>query len=214
MAVPGFAAGLATALAGMKGMKLPASSTNRQNNGLQGWPWVVNTFSWVEPTAWCVVGLKKWTRAQRDASLEARTAEGERLLLDRVCKAGGWNYGNSNVLGKELFPYIPTTAVALLALQDRRDHEAVTKSIQYLSAHCLDERSGLSLSLSRIALAVCSLAPAAREGKGLASGRLADIDAALADTWRTTGYLGNLAATALALYASAAVTDGHAAFRL
>ena len=104
---PAFAARLATALAAMKGVKLPPSSTNRQDNALQGWPWVANTFSWVEPTAWCVLALRKWTHAHRDASIGERVMEGERLLLDRVCRNGGWNYGNSNVLGKELAPTSP-----------------------------------------------------------------------------------------------------------
>ena len=132
-----------------------------------------------------------------------RLSEAETLLLDRSCVLGGWNYGNSNMLGKELFPYVPTTAIALLALQDQRDHEAVKRSLDYLSTHCLDERSGLSLSLSRIALAVFG-----------APNREADLESALAQTWHSTRYLGNLAATALALYASAAAPDHYAAFRL
>ena len=86
--------------------------------------------------------------------------------------------------------YIPTTAIALLALQDRPDHDAVKKSLAHLSAHCLDERSGLSLSLGRIGLVVCTDVPGGNV--------LADIDAALTETWGTTRYLGNCAATALA----------------
>ncbi len=139
----------------MKGTALPPSpKSNRQDNALQGWPWVASTFSWVEPTAWCVLALKKWVRAHDDRATAARVAEGERLLIDRVCRNGGWNYGNSNVLGKELFPYVPVTAIVLLALQDRHDEQAVKTSASYLASHCLDERSGLSLALASIALAV------------------------------------------------------------
>jgi hypothetical protein len=195
---------IAQRVAAVKGKALPpAPDTARQDNGIQGWPWVATTFSWVEPTAWCVLALKKWLRGHSDPAAADRVAEGERLLLDRVCRVGGWNYGNSNMLGKELFPYVPTTAIALLALQDQRDHEAVKRSLDYLSTHCLDERSGLSLSLSRIALAVFG-----------APNREADLESALAQTWHSTRYLGNLAATALALYASAAGPDHYAAFRL
>jgi hypothetical protein len=195
---------IARAVAEVKGKALPpAPDTSRQDNGIQGWPWVATTFSWVEPTAWCVLALKKWLRGHSDPAAAGRVAEGERLLLDRVCRSGGWNYGNSNMLGKELFPYVPTTAIALLALQDRRDHEAVKRSLDYLSTHCLDERSGLSLSLSRIALAVFG-----------APNREADLESALAQTWHSTRFMGNLAATALALYASASTPDHYAAFRL
>jgi hypothetical protein len=210
MGAPAFTKRLAPMLAGMKGVKLPRSSTNRQDNALQGWPWVANTFSWVEPTAWCVLALSKWTRARADASISGRVAEGERLLLDRVCRNGGWNYGNSNVLGKELPPYVPTTAIALLALQDRGDRDAVKKSLAYLSAHCLNERSGLSLSLSRIALGVF----AHDVEPGLQSRRLKEIEVASAETWQSTEYLGNVPATALALYAEAGAEENHAAFRI
>jgi len=195
-------AAIARALGAVKGTALPPSpKSNRQDNALQGWPWVASTFSWVEPTAWCVLALKKWVRARDDRATAARVAEGERLLIDRVCRNGGWNYGNSNVLGKELFPYVPVTAIVLLALQDRRDEQAVKTSASYLASHCLDERSGLSLALASIALAV--------HGHDNSS-----VATALADTWRTTRYLGNVAAAALALYAEAGNAEHHAAFRL
>jgi hypothetical protein len=224
---------VATALAGMRGVKLPPSNTNRQDNALEGWPWTANTFSWVEPTAWCVLGLKKWTRTHPNASVEARVVQGERLLIDRVCKDGGWNYGNSNALGKELFPYVPTTAIALLALLNHDEHEAVKKSAAHLWAHGLDERSGLSLSLCRIALGLCAYLgvgesspshlgrrrsqlepPAASAVPDVRARRLAEIDDALRETWRVTRYMGNLASTALALYAEAGAADRYAAFRL
>jgi hypothetical protein len=199
-----FTRDIAAAVAAVKGKALPpAPDTSRQDNGIQGWPWVATTFSWVEPTAWCVLALKKWLRSHSDPAAAGRVAEGERLLLDRVCRGGGWNYGNSNMLGKELFPYVPTTAIALLALQDRRDHDAVKRSLDYLSSHCVDERSGLSVSLSRIALGVLG-----------AQDRDAELGAVLAQTWHSTQYLGNLAATALALYTSTSGANHYAAFRL
>ena len=71
-----------------------------------------------------------------------RIDEAERLLIDRSCLGGGWNYGNSNMLGQELEPYVPTTAVALLAMQDRRTHPVVDRSLNYLEKHATSERSG------------------------------------------------------------------------
>ena len=196
-------AAIARALSAVKGTALPPSpKSNRQDNALQGWPWLASTFSWVEPTAWCVLALKKWVRAHDDRATAARVAEGERLLIDRVCRNGGWNYGNSNVLGKELFPYVPVTAIVLLALQDRRDEQAVKTSASFLASHCLDERSGLSLALASIAL----------------GGSRARQQQRRAPRWPTHGvprrYLGNVAATALALYAEAGNAEHHAAFRL
>ena len=77
----------------------------RQDNRLQAWPWVDGTASWVEPTAWCLLLLKR-VRSQ-SPSLEAaeRIRVGEQLLFDRVCHEGGWNYGNSEVYGQKLWPY-------------------------------------------------------------------------------------------------------------
>ena len=41
-----------------------------------------------------------------------------------------------------------------------------------------------------------------------------EIEAALGQTWETTEYLGNIPATALALYAEAGAKENHAAFRI
>ena len=65
------------------------------------------------------------------------------MLVDRCCRGGGWNYGNSNMLGKELRPYVPTTAVALLALQDRGSEPVVTEGLAFLERHATSERSAI-----------------------------------------------------------------------
>jgi hypothetical protein len=49
-------------------------------------------------------------------------------------------------------PYVSTTAVGLLALQDQRQHEAVRKSLQLLQQEWATEASGLALGLAAIAL--------------------------------------------------------------
>jgi len=46
----------------------------------------------------------------------SRIATGERMLLERRCRDGGWNYGNRRVLGADLPSYPETTAMALMAL--------------------------------------------------------------------------------------------------
>ncbi len=139
----------------VKGVRLDASTTSsRQDNTLQAWSWIPDTFSWVEPTAWCMLSLKKWARTTGARVDPARLDEAERLLINRNCVAGGWNYGNADVLGKDLRPYIPTTAVALLAMQDRRDHPVVERSVEYLERQATSERSGTALALALIALRV------------------------------------------------------------
>jgi hypothetical protein len=137
----------------VKGLALADRGVNRQNNRIQAWPWMDGTFSWVEPTAYCLLALKK-ARREGIRVDQTRIQDGEALLLDRCGLAGGWNYGNSNMLGQELPSYIPTTALGVLALQDRSDHDAVRVSVDYLERDALSERSSLALSLAAMALGV------------------------------------------------------------
>ena len=130
-------AALIRGLQGVKGFRVDAPNTsNRQNNRLQGWSWIPATFSWVEPTAWALLALKKFRQVAGAPVDPGRLSEAETLLLDRSCVLGGWNYGNSNMFGAELPPYVPTTSVALLALQDRADEAPVRRSRNFLSVHC------------------------------------------------------------------------------
>jgi hypothetical protein len=141
-------------LTAAKGVQAPESTSYRQDNSLQGWSWLDATFSWVEPTAWGILALHKGIRARLvpDVPAGARIAEGERLLMDRCCRDGGWNFGNANVMGQDLFPHVPTTAIALLALQGRREESAVVRSLAFLESHWTEEASPLALGLSLICL--------------------------------------------------------------
>ena len=125
----------------------------RQDNSLAAWSWIEGTFSWVEPTAWCLLLLKKRRSAASSEEAE-RIGVAERMLADRVCAAGGWNYGSSNVYGTDLLPYVPTTALALLSLQDRRDDPMVRRALERLQADASQERSALALSLSLICMRI------------------------------------------------------------
>ncbi len=105
------------------------SATNDLDGSLRGWSWFPGTFSWVEPTAYAILAFKTegW-------GTDPRVVEGEKLLFDRVCAHGGWNYGNRRVLGEELVPFDQVTAKVLLALQDRRDRAELTPSAESLFA--------------------------------------------------------------------------------
>jgi hypothetical protein len=183
-----------------KGLAFEPSEEVRQDNRLQAWPWVDGTFSWVEPTAWCLLALKKW-RSAAGAAAGPRIDEAERLLADRVCAGGGWNYGNATVLAKALPAYVPTTALALLALQDRRGLDAVRQSADFLVREAESEASALSLGLATIALTVFGRLP----------GHLA---AALASRLDTAASVGQTLGVAVGLYALDHERHGCAAFRL
>jgi hypothetical protein len=189
-------------LLGVKGRKTAEAdpAINRQDNSLRGWPWVDDTFSWVEPTAWCVLALRRGLPHVPADTARERIDEGQRLLLDRVCSPGGWNYGNSNVFRRQLPPYVPTTAVSLLALHGRGERE-VGRSADTLYERRLTEASGYALGLTAICLGVY--------------GRPADdVRGALAAQWGKVQYLGNITASALALYAYTAGPIRFGAFRV
>ena len=143
---------LLAALQHAAGLRFAPSTINRQNNHLQGWSWIDETFSWIEPTAWGVLALKRAREVGWHGVDDARLRESESVLFDRVCGSGGWNYGNSNMLGRELHAYVPTTAIALLALQDKREDPAVRRSVAFLEAHATWECSSYALGLAAIAL--------------------------------------------------------------
>ena len=165
----------------------------RQDNALQGWPWLPDTFSWLEPTSWCVLALKKAGTQSRGAA--ARIEEGERLIANRVCEPGGWNYGNASVVGQDLRPYVPTTAVALLAMQDRPRSAAVERSVAWLRDSRLKEPSATALAMAAIALRI--------HGQPVD-----DVEVRLAGDVERAERVGNLHALAMMLYALTADRHG------
>jgi hypothetical protein len=144
---------LATGLLSARGIRIEGDSTAvRVDRQLQAWSWTEGTFSWLEPTAWCLLALK--VRRVQAPIVAERIAAAEAVIADRVCQPAGWNYGNSQVLTQDLRPYVPTTALALLAMQDKRSEAFVARGLDWLLANALSERATLALSLAAIALAV------------------------------------------------------------
>ncbi len=84
--------------------------------GLCGWPWQSGASSWIEPTAHALMALRSAQAHVHSPEAASRIATGERMLLERRCRDGGWNYGNRRVLGADLPSYPETTALALMAL--------------------------------------------------------------------------------------------------
>jgi uncharacterized protein (DUF362 family) len=133
---------------------------------LVGWPWGEGNFSWVEPTAWACLALRRVGQGEHP-----RVTEGMQLLLDRAMDEGGINYGNRRVLGKATEPIPGPTAIMLLAVQGQ-SHPRVHAAVQYLLKQA-DGNDIEHLCWAKIAL------DAYRDQPGVAAA-LAGVDAALA----------------------------------
>ena len=124
------------------------------NQDLIGWSWTPNTFSWVEPTSYFLLALKKIRNLLPAKTFHERIEQGELLIYDRMCDNGGWNYGNAAVYGEALWPYPDVTAIALIALQDRRDRKENQLSLPALIEMAQRTDSGLALGWSVICLSL------------------------------------------------------------
>jgi hypothetical protein len=160
-------------------------SGDEDGDGRDGWGWTPETYSWVEPTSRVLLA----TRVLRPADRSTRD-EAVRLLEDRQCPDGGWNYGNATVNGVDLRGYAQTTAVALLALQGSGS-DAAGRGLSFLRRAWSDEPGGLTLAQSLIVFRLTGDVASAR--------RVVD---ALAGSRRRTGFLGNVLVIAWAVLAS------------
>ena len=124
----------------------PNTQAVRLDPDLKGWAWTADTASFVEPTCYVLLALKRLRRYLPGTAAVERIDEAERMIYDRMCRDGGWNYGNSAVLEAELWPYPDITALALLALVEHRQREANQRSLRALRAMLEHVDSGLALS--------------------------------------------------------------------
>ncbi len=98
-------------LLSIRGEKIDPSENVGHNTQLVGWPWVVSTHSWIEPTSLALLALRHCGFAEHERAVEA--AE---LIVDRFLPEGGANYGNTIVLGQVLRPHVLPSAMSLVAL--------------------------------------------------------------------------------------------------
>lgn len=167
----------------------PGALPVRMDPTLKGWSWNPDAFSWVEPTAYALLALKKGRQVLSGPDVDARIREGESMLYDRACEGGGWNYGNTNVYGVNVPPYPEVTAVALLGLQDRRETPANRSSIEAMRRMLAEVNSGFALSWTIACLAVYGQDTGAERRR-------------LVESYARTGFLGANRTLALALIAS------------
>ena len=139
-----------------RSIPLRRSPENAVDTRLVGWPWVAQTFGWVEPTSWALLSLTLAGKADHP-----RAAEGRRLLEDRCLPPGGWNYGNTTMFNSTLIPFWDTTALAQLALGES-NRNLMDKNLNLLE-RSLPEIS----SLSSNALVCLCLARFERKTEGI-----------------------------------------------
>jgi len=97
-----------------------------------GWPWMVETVSWVVPTAYSILALKHFRGISQQDPVQFRIRRGVEMLYDRICPEGGWNAGNGIVYGFSLAPHPDTTALALLSLLNEPPNDFITTSLGWL----------------------------------------------------------------------------------
>jgi len=136
------------------GRTIRRSAFVAHNTKLQGWPWIENTYSWVEPTSLTIMSLKLEGKGEH-----SRVKEGIDLLLDRMLSDGGWNYGNKRVFGNKLLPMPVNTGMALCALQDNVSEETVLNSLNYLTSQYPFMKTPLSLAWTILGLSTFNRRP-------------------------------------------------------
>jgi hypothetical protein len=117
------------------------------DTAIRGWPWVDMTHSWVEPTSLAVMALTVAGHGGHE-----RVQEALLMLMDRQLPGGGWNYGNTLIFGKELFPMADATGMALNALSGRTSRESIAASLEYLRKETRRLRTPLSLGWGLLGL--------------------------------------------------------------
>lgn len=141
-----------TWLLAWKGERVAPAKEITLDGALQGWPWASGTFSWVEPTSYALLALKLAGHGRHP-----RVSEAEKMLLDRVCQDGGWNYGNPVVYGAAFQGFPSTTALAALALQDSAAaRPTVERGLAFLERGMQSHQSALTLALAILCFQVFS----------------------------------------------------------
>jgi hypothetical protein len=164
------------------------SSVVRQDNSLRGWSWTPGTASWVEPTSYALILLRRVADELHPAGAQKRLRLAEAMLYDRMCPGGGWNSGNPQVYGVAGEPRVGPTAWALLALHPHSARTQNQSGVDWLQDTWGEIRGAASLSLAYLCLkAYGQPAP--------------PLEPALWDLYERNQFLGNLLAFAWAAIA-------------
>jgi uncharacterized protein (DUF362 family) len=192
-------AGAMLALRGREADAGDGAEVNDIDPTLIGWPWAEGNFSWVEPTAWACLALRRAGQGEHP-----RVREGQKMLLDRALEEGGCNYGNRRIFGVALEPIPGPTALMLLALQGRGAEARVAAAVGFLRGRALAGDDLEHLCWARLALDLYRDLPGVEETVIELRGRIEAAVAARAETsWVRPAPL-RMALAALALEVGAA----------
>jgi uncharacterized protein (DUF362 family) len=169
----------AGALLSIKGRQTdsPDDGPSDIDDRLIGWPWAEGNFSWVEPTAWACLALRRIGQGKHP-----RVEEGLKLLRDRTLEQGGINYGNRRIFGISLEPIPTPTALMLLAVQGRCEEPSIDRSIEYLRRAAENSDDLEHLCWARLALDVYADNPRVRETVAALGERIRAAQAARKET--------------------------------
>jgi hypothetical protein len=117
------------------------------DTSIRGWSWTAGVHSWVAPTSYSLLALRAVGKIRHP-----RAEEAARMLMNRQLAAGGWNYGNTSVYGRQLYPQPDQTGVALSALSPYVTKGEVIRSLEYLGREIGRIRTPLSLGLGLLGL--------------------------------------------------------------
>jgi len=135
-------------LLGFEGQHFPQGKEHYfgHDTTIRGWPWVAGCHSWIEPTCYAVIALKAVGLGQHE-----RTREAVRMILDRALPDGGWNYGNTLVLGQQLRGFPSTTGMALVALAGAKRGSEIENGLGFLARALPQLRSPWALGWTGLA---------------------------------------------------------------
>jgi hypothetical protein len=93
-----------------------------------------------------------------------RVEEATKMLMDRQLDSGGWNYGNTTVFGRQLYPMYGSTGMALCALYKKVDKNSIDKSLKYLQNKIQKLRTPFSLGWGLLGLGAWRIVPDDKTG--------------------------------------------------
>jgi hypothetical protein len=126
-----------------------------------GWPWVPRAAAWVAPTSLAVLALDKEARRTgvSRGPLVTRLVYGRQFLVNRMCRAGGWNHGSTNALGYPAGAYPEMTGMALAALRGWPANQ-MERSVDLARTFLANCRSADALNWLRLGLRAHDALPA------------------------------------------------------
>ncbi len=124
------------------GEKIARNEIIGHDSELVGWPWVLGTHSWLEPTAMALLAMRHCGYVDHPRAQEATA-----LLLDRQLPDGGANYGNTFILGQTLRPHVLPSAMCVVALHRiKPSPQRLSNTVGYLQTELNRPMASTSLA--------------------------------------------------------------------